>query len=45
MIVNEIITLNNMIKKVLEGGGEKECQRIFKENKIISGIQKYVNEF
>lgn len=25
MIVNEIITLNNMIKKVLEGEGEKEC--------------------
>lgn len=28
-----------MIKKVLEGGGEKEYQRVFKENKIINGIQ------
>lgn len=46
MIVSEIITLNNMIKKVLEGGGEKKVyQRIFKENKITNGTQKYVNEF
>lgn len=46
MIVSEIITLNNMIKKVLEGGGEKKVyRRIFKENKITNGTQKYVNEF